>query len=33
MFSGTAHVSHQVCRIFVSSVFPLVPVNMVDKNK
>jgi hypothetical protein len=34
MFSGTAQVSHQVCQvIFVSSVFLLVRVTMVDKNK
>jgi hypothetical protein len=33
MFSGTAQVSHQVCRFFVSSVCLLVRVTMVDKNK
>jgi len=33
MFSGTAQVSHQVCQFFVSSVFLLVRVTMVDKNK
>jgi hypothetical protein len=34
MFSGTAHVSHQVCQVFfVSSVCLLVRVTMVDKNK
>jgi hypothetical protein len=33
MFSGTAQVSHQVCRFFVSSVCLLVRVTVVDKNK
>jgi len=33
MFSGTAQVSHQVCQFYVSSVFRLVRVTMVDKNK
>jgi len=33
MFSGTAQVSHQICQFFVSSVFLLVRVTMVDKNK
>jgi hypothetical protein len=33
MFSGTAQVFHQVCQIFVNSVFLLVRVTMVDKNK
>jgi len=34
MFSGSAHVSHQVCQFFfVSSVCLLVRVIMVDKNK
>jgi hypothetical protein len=34
MFSGTAHVSHQVCQgFFVSSMCLLVLVTMVDKNK
>jgi hypothetical protein len=34
MFSGTAQVSHQVCKFFiVSSVCLLVRVTMVDKNK
>jgi len=33
MLSGTAQVSHQVCQFFVSSVFLLVCVTMVDKNK
>jgi len=33
MFSGTAQVSHQVCRFFVSSVCLFVRVTMVDKNK
>ena len=34
MFSGSAHVSHQVCQIFfVRSVCLLVRVTMVDKNK
>jgi len=33
MFSGTAHVSHQVCQFFVSSVCLLVRVTVVDKNK
>jgi hypothetical protein len=34
MFSGTAHVSHQVCQFFfVSIVCLLVRVTMVDKNE
>ena len=34
MFPGTAQVSHQVCQFFfVSYVFLLVRVTMVDKNK
>jgi len=33
MFSGTAQVFRQVCQIFVNSVFLLVRVTMVDKNK
>ena len=33
MFSATAQVSHQVCQFFVSSMFLLVRVTMVDKNK
>jgi len=33
MFSGTAQVSHQVCKIFVSSVGLLVRVTVVDKNE
>ena len=33
MFSGTAQVSHQVCQFFVSSVFLLVCMTVVDKNK
>jgi hypothetical protein len=34
MFSGIAHVSHQVCQFFlVSSVCLLVRVTMMDKNK
>jgi hypothetical protein len=33
MFSGTAQVSHQVCQFFVSSVYLLVRVITVDKNK
>ena len=33
MFSGTAQVSHQVCQLLVSSVYLLVRVTMVDKNK
>jgi hypothetical protein len=34
MFSGTAQVFHQVCQFFfVSSVYLLVRVTMVDKNK
>jgi hypothetical protein len=33
MFSGTAQFSHQVCRLFVSSVCLLVRVTMVDKSK
>jgi hypothetical protein len=33
MISGTAQVSHQVCRFFVSSVCLPVCVNVVDKNK
>jgi len=33
MFSGTAQVSCQVCHIFVSSVYLLVRVTMVDKSK
>jgi hypothetical protein len=31
MFSGTAQVSHQVCQFFVSSVYLLLRVTMVDK--
>jgi hypothetical protein len=33
MFSGTAHVSYQVCQFFVSSVCCPVRVTMMDKNK
>jgi len=34
VFSGTAQVSHQVCQFcFVSSVFPLLRVTVVDKKK
>ena len=33
IFSSTAHVSHQVCQFFVSSVSLRVRVTMVDKNK
>jgi hypothetical protein len=33
MFSGTAQVSHQVLRFFVSSLCLLVRVTMVDKSK
>jgi hypothetical protein len=34
MFSGTAQISHQVCQFFyVSSVWLLMGVTMVDKNK
>jgi hypothetical protein len=33
MFSGTAQVSHHIFQFFVSSVYLLVRVTMVDKNK
>ena len=32
MFSGTAQVSHQFCQLFVSSVFLLVCVTVMDIN-
>jgi hypothetical protein len=32
MFSGTAQVSYLVCQFFVSSVFLLVRVTVVDEN-
>jgi hypothetical protein len=33
MYSGTAHISHQVCQLSVRSVCVLVRVTLVDKNK
>jgi hypothetical protein len=33
MFSDTAQVSHQVCLFFISFVYLLVRVTMVDENK